>query len=182
MPRFRGGTVKKVLLFASIPCTGGTAWSHINARRGPQTRANIFRHRALAAKLWNNFEKAAEVCIRNGGYVAIEWPRSCLYWHWRRVKRFITKHKLTKCHLDGCAFGLHSQIPDRTHMLLKKPWTIATNFPATFNSQCARRCTHESQEHLPTQGADTKGTESYTPLLVAAIHRAWEIQVRDDRA
>ena len=104
--------------------------------------------------------------------MAIEWPRTCLYWHWRKVKRFLARNNMSKCYLDGCAFGLRSRHPNHRNKFLRKPWTIATNFPQIFGKHCGKRCPG-GHEHVPTQGSDTKPTESYTVPLATAIHNAW---------
>ena len=142
---------------------------------GAHTRRKIARHRAIASKLWDNFEVAARVCLDGGGCIAIEWPRSCLYWHWRKVKRFLAQNHMSKCNLDGCAFGLRSSRPEARGKFLKKPWTIATNFPNVFNKHCGKSCPG-NHEHIPTQGVDIKPSESYTKLLATAIHHAWREQ------
>ena len=155
-------------------------WTRINAMRGAKTRRKIARHRAIASKLWDNFESAAQACLDNGGCVAIEWPRSCLYWHWRKVKRLIIRNNISKCYLDGCAFGLKSRHPDRADKFFRKPWTIATNFPDIFIKHCGKRCPG-NHEHTPTQGSDTKPSESYTIPLARAIHRFWRDLAKSDR-
>ena len=153
-------------------------WTRINMMPGAATRRKIARHRALASKLWNNFEVAAQTCIDHGGCVAVEWPRSCLYWHWHKVKRFSARNNMTKCYLDGCALGLKSMRPEHRGKFLRKPWAIATNFPHVFGKHCGRRCPGD-HEHTATEDPDTKLTESYTVPLANAIHRAWREQAGD---
>ena len=79
----------KTLLWAAIPCTGGSPWQYINLWGcGPATKSKILNHRRMFFKIWKSFELVAEECSKSGGEVAIEWPTSCLYWHYRQVKRF----------------------------------------------------------------------------------------------
>ena len=170
--------MRSVLLFSAIPCTGGSPRARYNIKRGPKTRAKIMAHRALAAKLWENFVRIAEVVIKHNGYVAIEWPKSCLYWEWPSVQAFVQKHGLVPCTLNGCMYGLYSSKPGRADRLLPKPWTIMTNFTVVFNAHCQRECNHDTEQHTPTEGQDTKRTENYTPAMVNRIHCAWMAQCR----
>ena len=169
---------RSVLLFSAIPCTGGSIRSNMNMKRSPKTRAKILAHRVKAAQLWENFVKIAEVVIRHNGYVAIEWPKHCLYWKRPSVKAFVRKYGLAPCTLNGCMYELHSAKPGSKDKLLPKPWTIMTNFPVVFNAHCQRKCNHSPEEHTPTDGIDTKRTENYTPAMVNRLHCAWMAQCR----
>ena len=57
-----------ILLWASIPCTGGSPFQSINLARGmdPQKLEN---HWTLFRKLWTNFEKVANRILDSGGGV-----------------------------------------------------------------------------------------------------------------
>ena len=48
-----------VLLFAALPCTGGSPWQNMNWRLGPKTQAKINAHRAVFRLLWRSFERTA---------------------------------------------------------------------------------------------------------------------------
>ena len=74
-----------ITLWASIPCTGESAWQYINDMiylktgnkkalkrlRGPRTK---FRH------LWTSFVRVAREVINVGGNLCIEGPLRCIYW------------------------------------------------------------------------------------------------------
>ena len=102
--------------------------------------------------------------------MAIEWPRSSSYWRDRKVKAALRKWGCEQHHLDGCMYGLVSQVAATSGMPLKKPWTIASNATG-FRSLC-RKCDH-THEHAKIQGADTKPTEGYTDALADEIHSCW---------
>jgi hypothetical protein len=61
-----------VMLWGSLPCTGGCTWQRYNATRGAQTEAKIRAHWALFELLWDSFEEIARVCLSQGGCVSLE--------------------------------------------------------------------------------------------------------------
>ena len=62
-----------------------------------------------------------------GKKIAIEWPTSCMYWHYHQVKKFVNQYGLRKVRFDGCMYGLVSIRPGCQGKKLKKPWTVVTN-------------------------------------------------------
>ncbi len=161
----------QVLLFAAIPCTGGSQWQHLNWGRGQATQDKIIGHRVIFEKLWRNFVKVAAACTANGGHIAIEWPRSCSYWSHKSVQTFLRKSNLINYDFDGCMYGLCSTKGHTLGDPIKKPWRIASNM--TEFSHLRRRCTHLPSEHVRCAGADTKTSEGYTDALAALIHRCF---------
>ena len=81
-----------IMLWGSIPCTGGSPRQRFNKTRGKATRKLIAKHIAEFRKIWAAFEKVAVRCLECGGDVCIEWPTSCDYWRFRLVARFLRKH------------------------------------------------------------------------------------------
>ena len=61
------------LLWASIPCTGGSPWQNLNQRTG-NGRKRIAEHKRLFRLMWKSFVIVARACRKAGGQVAIEWP------------------------------------------------------------------------------------------------------------
>ena len=159
-----------VLLFGALPCTGGSPYQHLNWWRGAKTRRKIRAHRAVFKILWRHFEQVADACVRRGGHVAIEWPRSCMYWRLRHVRTAMRRWGAIPHALDGCMYGLVSQAARTCGVPLRKPWTIASSCDAFHRLR--RKC-DGSHEHAPTQGHDTRRTESYTDRLADAIHTCW---------
>ena len=164
------------LLFGAIPCTGGSPYQHLNWMLGPSTRDKIRQRRAIYRKLWRNFVLVADRCRANGGRIAIEWPRGCMYWRDRRVTRCLKRWNLESFELDGCRFGLRSQATATKGKLLRKPWRIAPDCVDFW--RMADECNHQPHEHCKTAGADTKRTESYTDRRVDDIHTIWGCHVR----
>ena len=88
-----------VLLWASLPCTGGSPWFNINVRK-PGGWKRLKDHRALFKKLWAKFVIVCEECLASGGDTCIEWPTGCAYWKFKFVQDFLSKHSffITKIH------------------------------------------------------------------------------------
>ncbi len=102
-----------VLLWSSIPCTGGSPWQYVNEARHLRTGdkealEKLENLRSEFALFWKNFEVLAEEVIRRKGFVAIEWPSACSYWKDPRVRMFLLKHGFTKIQIHGCAYGLRA--------------------------------------------------------------------------
>ena len=154
-----------VVLWASMPCTGGSSWQTVNiARFGvtPKLRGHWEEFRSL----WNSFSQVARLVLQCKGLVANEWPQRCQYWHDRKVKQMI-KH-FTNTTIDSCAYGLR---PVRAHAAdeyIGKPWRIAASsrdFAAALNRRCDK-----SHRHVTTEAAETAASAYYPPALARAIH------------
>ena len=144
------------LLWAPIPCTGGSPWQKINSKKpgGPE---RIKEHQILFNKIQASFRIVAKECHKHGGRIAIEWPKGCEYWRTKHVKQYIQDLKLNRVHINGCALGL----TDNGGIPILKPWTIATDGPylhAKFQDKlCPGKDIHPV--HTPVAGKDTKLTE-----------------------
>ena len=89
-----------VLLFASMPCTGGSMWQHLNVKKhGPRI---LMKHRVLFNKLWAHFDILCEATYRRGGHIAIEWPRGCSYWKLPKVRALLARYLFMDASFDGC--------------------------------------------------------------------------------
>ena len=97
---------KNVLVWASIPCTGGTSWTHINALKGDQTRLKIAARRREFRRIWASFVKSVAPALSAGVLVAIEWPQGCVYWQDKRARGFLRQHHLVRTNFHGCMYGL----------------------------------------------------------------------------
>ena len=159
------------LLFGSLPCIGGSAYQRLNWHRGPKAQAKILAHWTEFDKLWEHYVLVADACRANGGRLALEWPKGCAYWRENKVKAFLARLDMRMYHLDGCMYDLRSQAPKTRGILLRKPWTIASDCEE-FQRLC-RACSHAPSEHVKTQGTDTVLTESYTDDLAHGIHECW---------
>lgn len=79
---------QQIMLFASMPCTGGSLWGNIN-RHKQGGEAKLRKHWTLFRKIWKCFEECAILVLNLGGCVALEWPKGCRYWKWDFVRAFL---------------------------------------------------------------------------------------------
>jgi hypothetical protein len=162
----------RLLLWSSIPCTGGCRFVRYNlARFGSTYRRKLQQHRELFQALLTNLIALASVVHSMGGKIAIEWPDKCTYWDDERVKSLIQTFDLRPTRFDGCMYGLRSIVPGCEHMPIKKPWMLMTNSDI-LSKNLSLRC-NGRHKHKPCQGADTKVSEGYTPMIAAAVHSSF---------
>ena len=69
---------KKVLLWMSLPCTGGTTWTFINMKH-PMAKKKVLREVKKLWKLWGAMEDFVSR-INRDFEIAMEWPTGCRYW------------------------------------------------------------------------------------------------------
>eukprot|EP00972_Heterocapsa_arctica_P031553 4647588-Heterocapsa_arctica.AAC.1 len=138
------------LLWASMHCVEGSPWQNLNRlRTGGQAKVDV--HILLFNKIPEKSKHVAHECIKHGGRVAIEWPRSA------------------QC--NGCAVGLIND----NGAPIKKPWTIATNdghlWRAMSDCKCPGKAVHPN--HQPCAGKYNRLTEEYTWPMTDLVHIAW---------
>ena len=161
----------RTLLWASIPCTGGSSWQNVNQKRLPGFEKKLRLLRKEFTEIWASFEEVAQECLIWGGSVVIEWPRNCSYWNLPRVKAFLAAHGLVTVRFDGCAFGMKSG-----GMPVKKPWKIATNNKAIREAFDGQLCPGHAK-HTWCEARVTKPTENYTVEMAQVIRKAWRRSV-----
>ena len=83
---------KPILVWASLPCTGGSTWSHLNLTI-EGNREKVLAARKLFAKLWASFVDLSCGLDRIGAQYAIEWPKNCVYWSWDRIRKWLSYPK-----------------------------------------------------------------------------------------
>ena len=127
----------KVLLYGSLPCTGGSPWGNVN-KQIEEGFDRIKEQQKEFTKLFKNFAKLARDNMDPRTFVAFELSRRCRYWHWPSVLAFIKRHNLQGYNFDGCMFGVR----DGNGELMRKSWHVATNL---HELACLERCmcTHE---------------------------------------
>ena len=107
-----------------------------------------------------------------GGRIAIEWPRDCLYWDYPAVQEALQEFGLDCYECHGCALGLKAP----TGGPVFKPWCIATNDEYVGGALSRRKCVG-GHVHTPCAGSVTKMTEEYTDTMARPVHRAWASSV-----
>jgi hypothetical protein len=171
------GTDKcNILLWVSIPCTGGSSWQNYN-KQFPHARELIEEHFKIFHKLWKSLEIVAKAIDDIGGKIAIEWPRGCSYWHLPKVEKFAYRYQLEKTMVTGCMVNLRSAVNGE---LIAKPWKIMCNSRGVSEMLRGLVCNHPTESHTPCAGKDTRKTESYTDEMVRLIHKGFRKECFDN--
>ena len=95
----------EVLLYASLPCVGGSPWGYIN-RLTDSGAERIEQQQKDFTKLFKSLQKLIHEI--NGPYLAIafELSKNCKYWKWPMVQSFLKKQDLKLYPFHGCQFGV----------------------------------------------------------------------------
>ena len=99
-----------VLLWLSLPCTGGSSWSHVNLKI-PSAAKKVLRH-VKTMKFIQLLSRSFDI--------AIEWPQNCRYWRFPRVMKFMNVYSMRRYDFHGCML----ETVDHEGTPIKKPWTI----------------------------------------------------------
>ena len=156
----------EVLVWVSIPCTGGTSWSYVNLKH-PSAAAKVRRHVKIFHGLWTAFLHFMSL-IKKEVFIAIEWPRNCRYWKLRKVAQFLNSRQLITFNFHGYMVGIRN----KDEIPIKKPWTIATNLLSLGCEMSKFQCDH-SHEHVQGRGKDLKATDRYTFIMTDLVHSAF---------
>ena len=159
------------LLWASMPCIGGSPWQHIN-RHKPGGLEKLDAHIKDWYKISTAFKVVAKECIKHNGHIAVEWPSGCDYWRYRIVQEFFEELQLERVKFDGCALGLRSDHNDPS----RKPWSVATNNGHIFRAFAKYSCPGKDKHpyHEPCASKYTKKAEGYTWPFADIVHKAWK--------
>ena len=156
-----------VMLFGSIPCTGGSTWSYINTKT-PSGAKKVRQHVLKMIPLFRTFSRLAEICASHGNVFAMEWPAYCTYWKRQDVKSFLNKHNCQHVVFDGCMLGL----TDSDGISIKKPWRISSNSACITSMFEGVRC-DRTHTHRHCRGKVAKNSEQYTPAFVGLVHEGF---------
>ena len=66
-----------IMLWISIPCTGGSLWNRSNNLKSKETRDKIKAHVELFAELFDASKIVAQKVYEVGVVMALEWPKGC---------------------------------------------------------------------------------------------------------
>ena len=161
-----------ILVWVSIPCTGGSSWQRLNYAMGKITAEQLQAHFTLYGKLMKSAYRICLVGRRFGAKIALEWPKLCSYWKDQAYIRFSSEFQLHSIILDGCMFGLKAQSGADAGKYIKKPWRIDTDLDS-LDEYLGIQCDN-SHEHTRCAGQHTKLTEGYTDQMVAAVHSGFQ--------
>ena len=156
-----------VLIWISIPCTGGTTWSYVNLQH-ESAKLKVEYHRHVFEKIWSSMVDFINLIRHLSPKIAIEWPAHCIYWKFDRVEKFCGKHQLIRVTFDGCMVG----IVNKEGEPIKKPWAIQTDCDSIVTAFDGLSC-DGSHNHVQGRGHDLKETESYSYQMTDMIHQAF---------
>ena len=106
-------------------------------------------------KLWRGFESLVQPLSElpdncYSPFLAIEWPKTCQYWHWKSTKKTENNHHraILTAIVHGCSVGMVG----KDGLLVKKQWRIDTDLEALraelSGFVCDGRHEHSSQYDL----------------------------------
>ena len=172
-----------ILLWGSIPCTGGSPWARFNLRRYPDTFPDQLRKlKAIWRQLTYGFYRIADVVTKRGGHWALEWPSKCDYWNSPHVQEFLSrqKGKVFEATATGCAFNLRAIAGPLKGKKMSKSWHIKSSIP-TIEKYLNRSCScPPNYEHAPTEGQNTAHSGRYTVEFVAEVHKMFASVARSN--
>ena len=149
-----------ILIWISIPCTGGTTWSFVNLQH-ESARLKVEYHRHVCEKIWSSMIDFMNLIRHLNPMIAIEWPAHCVYWKFNRVEKLCEKHQLGRIKFDGCMVG----IVDKDDNPIKKPWAILTDCHEIGKAFGGLFCDW-SHHHLQGRGVDLQETEGYSFQII----------------
>ena len=163
----------EILLYASLPCVGGSPWGYINGLTDKGAE-RIEQQQKDFTKLFKSLQKVIHEIDGPHFSIAFELSKNCKYWKWPMVQSFLKKQELKLYPFHGCQFG----VVDLNGNPMKKGWMIATNMDEL--SSLSEYVCDGSHTHGQSRGEALKLAENYTFTLTDFIHECF--RSRADRA
>ena len=158
-----------IVLWAGIPCTGGSTAQNGNSRKTGHCE-RIRKHYLLWHSLFINFLDLSSFVLRRGGHLVIEWPTSCRYWHEPLTLRVLAIPIWHQVNLTGCAYGLQVLSGVHEGKFLAKPWRFMTtmqNMSAHIGFTCPGGSMHvHAKAHSYTSVAGGLGEPHAHPCSI----------------
>ena len=155
-------------LWASIPCTSGSPWQHLNAHKGGKAFKKRLAQQVYKSKqLFKVFEKIANLVRTLGGDVFFEWPQNSSGWVRDDVKSFFDRRQdeYFEAKFHGCAIGLRS----KKDAPIKKPWKVMSTSQRLAEALAEHQCTHTADEHQKCEGSETTRSAMYPAYMCHVI-------------
>ena len=114
----------------SLPCTGGTPYSHLSYAHGGTAKRKVFAAPRLLLQLWSSARRIICHASAVGTTVCFEWFSLVFF-------LFFTELGLICSKRDGCVDGLCSRVAKTLGKLLYKPLEIYCNSSVVSHSMNA---------------------------------------------
>ena len=103
----------------------------------------------------------------------LEWPARCRYWTEPAVLALLRLPALAwlDFRVRACAFGQLIEHGPRAGAFSTKQWRLVSTIPG-LDSALGKPCPG-GHEHGRTEGAQTKASGRYPPLMAQAFHRSF---------
>ena len=160
----------KLILYASLPCVGGSPWGNVNGLT-VEGQERIKEQQKQFTKLFKSFVKLVDEISDEHTLIAFELSKNCKYWRWPMVRKFMMERSMTPHHFDGCMLGV---LGNDGHPM-KKSWTIAGNFKE-LEMLDSFKC-DSNHKHDQSRGKALKLAENYTFKLTDMLHECFRIAV-----
>ena len=172
-PIVRNNPLVKVLVYAALPCTGGSSWQFVNEAGGPNEK--VREKKRMFRKLLKSLRRLMLRLADYKPFLAFELPKSCAYWKWPEVQSLVKQYNLVKFRVDGCAVG----VVDHAGAPLLKSWCVASN--VVCMNVIEKHLCDGKHVHGVARGEALKRAENYTPAFARSIHDAWRNECTDRR-
>ena len=161
-----------ICLWSGIPCTGGSVVQNLNRRRPGHLR-RMRAHHVLWTRLFESFLHIAHAVVHAGGHLVLEWPVRCRYWSEPAVLALLRLPELAwlDFRVRACAFGQLIEYGPHKGAHSTKQWRLVSTMPG-LDSLLGLPCPG-GHEHGRTDGAQTKASGRYPPLMAQAFHNCF---------
>ena len=160
----------KLLVYASLPCTGGSPWGHVNKGLGDGTK-HIEQHQRLFIQLQNALIRLVESVRDENTFLAYELSSRCEYWNWKCVRDMIGWYGLSRHRFHGCQLGLTNEHGQP----MLKGWAVVTDVPS-LSILDSYRC-DRTHTHAQSRGKALKSAETYTYEYTDLVHKCFSQEI-----
>lgn len=120
---------RRRLVWASLPCTGGASWIHVN-KTIPSATTKVEEHQRGSRKLWNALVDLVN-SLRSRPFVAtLNGQSNCVYWKLDYALSFCQRRSMNQVTFDA---GLVLLV-DVHDTPIKEPWKIRSNLDSLIES------------------------------------------------
>ena len=150
----------RVLVWSSTPRAGGCLWQFVKRQRDGY---DLYLKKIWGAqrKLWKGFEALVRPLIDlpddcYSPFLAVEWPKTCQYWHWKATKKTEKNHHrvILTAIVHGCSVGMVG----KDGLPVKKQWRIDADLEALKVELSSFVC---DGHHEHSSEFDLKETQQY---------------------